>query len=383
MNFGVVIYLVYGCERPNTCGVNAVIVTVALADAHRDDRAVRHPRKRMRILRMALTVWEVLSICVARIAGGSYFAWAMQAPATTTQMRLIDWRSLNAHLLWAYRGPVVAPAGMFRNDHLVAWRLLEGRVEVKGAKSTCHAQAGEWLFPPSRHDQRRFSTDAQLISVHFQARWADGRMLFEESEPAACSSDACPELDAAALAVVEALEAAFPKPPCRHPEASSAIPEPTKNLAQEHTDFFTYLKIEDTLPRWLTAYTQARQHLGASLVLQGTSESRVLRGLDMLNDWPVDKPLLATHLADRLGLSLSQLNRLFVAETGKTPLRHFDDRRLEVARNLLRTSTLQVKEIAYAVGFKQPAHFSNWFFKKSEAFPLSCRRTILPPSRSV
>lgn len=277
----------------------------------------------------------------------------------------------------------MAPAGTFRNDHLVAWRLLAGRVEVKGARTTRHAQAGEWLFPPSRHDQRRFSADAQLISLHFQARWVDGRMLFEENEPATCLAADFPELDAAASAIVVALDAAFPAPPAHRAEAPGAIPEPTKNLAQEPTDFFTYLEIESTLPRWLAAYTRARTQQGATLVMQGTSEPRVLQGLDFLNNWPIEKPLLATHLADQLSLSLSQLNRLFVAETGKTPLRHFDDRRVEVARNLLRTSPLQVKEIAYAVGFRQPAHFSNWFCKKTGTFPLSCRRRILPPSQTT
>jgi AraC-like DNA-binding protein len=292
----------------------------------------------------------------------------MESPATLARMRLMDWRSLNAHLLWAYQGAVVAPAGTFRNDHLVAWRLLAGRVEVKGEETVCHAQAGEWMFPPSRHDQRRFSADAQLISIHFQARWADGRLLFEEREPTTCSAADFPELDQAATVIIDELKAAF---------SSSA-----KNLAHEQTDFFTYLKLKDTLPRWLSSYARARLQLGAALVMQGTSELRVLQGLEFLNNWPVEKPLHAAHLASQLNLSMSQLNRLFVAETGKTPLRHFDDRRMEVARNLLRTSTLQVKEIAYTIGFRQPAHFSNWFFKKTGAFPLSCRRTLLPPSQS-
>ncbi len=292
----------------------------------------------------------------------------MEPLVTTATMRLMDWRSLDAHVLWAYKGPVVAPAGTFRNDHLVAWRLLAGRVEVRGAKTVCHARAGEWLFPPSRHDQRRFTADAELISVHFQARWADGRMLFEENEPASCPAADFPELDPAATAVVDELQMAFPAP--------------SSNLPQEQTDLFTYLKVENTLPKWLTAYTRTRLKMGATLVMQGTSEPRVLQGIEFLNNWPVEKPLHAPHLATQLNLSMSQLNRLFVAETGKTPLRHFDDRRVEVARNLLRTSTLQVKEIAYTVGFKQPAHFSNWFFKKTGAFPLSCRRTLLMPSQS-
>lgn len=291
----------------------------------------------------------------------------MESLATMARMRLLDWRGLDAHLLWAYQGPAGAPAGTFRNDHLVAWRLLAGRVEVKGAETSRHAVAGEWLFPPSRHDQRRFSADARLISIHFQARWADGRMLFEEREPGGCVAADFPELDRAAQAVVDALQGAFP--------------QPSENLSQEHTDLFTYLKIKDTLPRWLSAYARARLDTGAALVMQGTTEPRVLQALELLGNWPVDKPLHSAQLASRLNLSVSQLNRLFVAETGKTPLRHFDDQRLEVARNLLRTSTLQVKEIAYAVGFKQPAHFSNWFFKKTGASPLSCRRTILPPSR--
>ena len=192
-------------------------------------------------------------------------------------------------------------------------------------------------------------------------------MLFEEREPGGCVAADFPELDRAAQAVVDALQGAFP--------------QPSENLSQEHTDLFTYLKIKDTLPRWLSAYARARLDTGAALVMQGTTEPRVLQALELLGNWPVDKPLHSAQLASRLNLSVSQLNRLFVAETGKTPLRHFDDQRLEVARNLLRTSTLQVKEIAYAVGFKQPAHFSNWFFKKTGASPLSCRRTILPPSR--
>ncbi len=71
------------------------------------------------------------------------------------------------------------------------------------------------------------------------------------------------------------------------------------------------------------------------------------------------------ELADALGLSRRQLHRKLTASIDKTPIELIRQRRLAHAAKMLQQKTHNVSEVAYAVGFKKPRHFSALF---KEAF---------------
>jgi DNA-binding response OmpR family regulator/nitrogen-specific signal transduction histidine kinase len=92
------------------------------------------------------------------------------------------------------------------------------------------------------------------------------------------------------------------------------------------------------------------------------------------------RSILETHLGDEdfgvselckaLAMSRAQLYRKFQALTNQPVAHYFRDLRLHKAKSLLRDTDLHISEIAYQVGFKDPAHFTRAF---AEAFGVSPR----------
>jgi AraC-like DNA-binding protein len=70
------------------------------------------------------------------------------------------------------------------------------------------------------------------------------------------------------------------------------------------------------------------------------------------------------ELARRVGMSEITLRRAFKATFGITIIDYVRDRRLDAARVMLRDGRLQVAEIAYRVGYSDPANFTNAYRRR-------------------
>ncbi|MCB8888751.1 GlxA family transcriptional regulator [Vreelandella malpeensis] len=73
----------------------------------------------------------------------------------------------------------------------------------------------------------------------------------------------------------------------------------------------------------------------------------------------IEEPLSTLELAEHLGVSRRQLERLFKKYLQAVPSRYYLDLRLKEARKRLRESDQAIGEIALAVGFSSGAHFST------------------------
>jgi len=80
-----------------------------------------------------------------------------------------------------------------------------------------------------------------------------------------------------------------------------------------------------------------------------------------------------TEAARLLNLSESYFSRLFKARIGMGYAAYVQRHRLNVAAQLLLSGTLQVSQIAYAVGFASAAHFSSIFTQRFGLTPRACR----------
>ena len=81
----------------------------------------------------------------------------------------------------------------------------------------------------------------------------------------------------------------------------------------------------------------------------------------------------AGDFADRLALHVNYLNQVLKAETGKTTSQVIGERVIQESKVLLRHSEWTVSEIAYALGYEEVAHFSNFFKKHTDQAPLAFR----------
>lgn len=78
--------------------------------------------------------------------------------------------------------------------------------------------------------------------------------------------------------------------------------------------------------------------------------------------------------AEILHISADHLNRTIKNLTGKTAKDHLDGRIILAAKRLLYFSSLSTKEIAFDLGFNEPAHFSTYFKKLTGESPSKYRK---------
>lgn len=81
----------------------------------------------------------------------------------------------------------------------------------------------------------------------------------------------------------------------------------------------------------------------------------------------------AKDYADRLAVHVNHLNKKLKESTGKTTTEIIAERVVQEAKILLRQTRWNVSEIAYALGFEEIAHFSNFFKKKTALTPVEFR----------
>ena len=72
---------------------------------------------------------------------------------------------------------------------------------------------------------------------------------------------------------------------------------------------------------------------------------------------------------NKIGIHVNHLNKVLKRMTGKTTSELIQQKKLECAYELLRNTSMSVKEIAYQLGFQQPNDFSSFFRKKSAVTP--------------
>lgn len=100
----------------------------------------------------------------------------------------------------------------------------------------------------------------------------------------------------------------------------------------------------------------------------GTRHEKLLQAAAFLEariEEDFDLDACATHLS----LSRRQIERLFSAHLGITPVRYMNDLRLARGRALLAETDMKVTEVAVACGFASASHFSKSFRKKYGVSP--------------
>ncbi len=80
--------------------------------------------------------------------------------------------------------------------------------------------------------------------------------------------------------------------------------------------------------------------------------------------------------AEKLNLSPNYLSDLLKNITGKNAQAHIQESLVERAKELLSTTNLSIKEIAYNLGFEYPQSFSTMFKKNTQQTPLQFRASF-------
>ncbi|HEY5817148.1 MAG TPA: GlxA family transcriptional regulator [Mesorhizobium sp.] len=116
-----------------------------------------------------------------------------------------------------------------------------------------------------------------------------------------------------------------------------------------------------------------RQRVGPERDLSGKSE-KLRKIVERMAD-SLDEPLTAVQLAKSVGLSVRQVERLFLRHMSMTPGRYYMRLRLERARELLRQTNMPILDIAVATGFTSHSYFAQSYRLQFGRPPSEERRT--------
>jgi len=278
-------------------------------------------------------------------------------------MRFFDWASLHYHLLWAYSGPVpeVALEGTYTDSATSCWLLRKGSVRLKSSGSAeVTASAGDWVFVASPTRYQRFSSDAEILSLHFQLYWPGREPVVDRQRNLVVPAEKIPLLEKAVLRVARLLERHFP-------EAHAFLPDQPCSRSR-------YLKVQAAMPPLLDAYLEAQETIGNRPRSRTDLEEHVLHTIVYIDQLPPDRLTGVAEVAKVVGLSRPHLDTLFLSNMGMTPMKYMEQRRLSIAEEMLKRTHRSVKEIAHALGFRHPSHFCSWFRRLRNTRPSEYRQ---------
>lgn len=98
----------------------------------------------------------------------------------------------------------------------------------------------------------------------------------------------------------------------------------------------------------------------------------VRRALELMKR-TLEEPLPTSRLAERIGISVRQLERRFRAEMGSSPARYYMRLRVARAHRLLQQTDLSVAQVAAGAGFQSLEHFSRVYRQYYGCTPSSDR----------
>lgn len=90
----------------------------------------------------------------------------------------------------------------------------------------------------------------------------------------------------------------------------------------------------------------------------------------------LESPVTIQQIAENIGVSYSNFRKLFKEHTGFSPATYQQDLRLQRAKELLSSTDMSIKEIAYRLNFESPDYFSAKFKQKTGRKPSELRAKL-------
>ena len=271
--------------------------------------------------------------------------------------RLDQWTTLRLQLLWAYEKEMMDSGSKGGSNYSFQSVLLvkRGWARAGGSETNAlYATKGEWLFLPQGPRWQRFSPDCVVLSIGFRFQLPTGEAIFDEGLPVKVNAVDFPRLEREANRVMHAMR--------KHIGLGFYLQKEIINMR----DFLT---AQNALRLFLIEIATAFHAKGVSHRIMSHENPHLLRAFEVIEGGVSS----GREVARRIGISLTQLDRLMVAETGYTVHGQLELRRLQLAQDALQANAASLKSIAYDLGFCSPSHFHSWFKKRQGMTPSEYR----------
>ncbi|WP_138223131.1 helix-turn-helix domain-containing protein [Nibricoccus aquaticus] len=276
--------------------------------------------------------------------------------------RSYDWNAVRCRLLWCYRNQPNTIKGSFETMNFILWHMLEGEVDVTASGPPVKAGKGSWmvLVPGLGRRTQSFSPKSRIISIHFAVEVGSAKW----EGPSVAVLKGNPELEAAA----EVLEQFTYK---KH---ADGIPPGGPILSI--SSFEEQIEVREKI--WAFWRILAPQIATAGIRLRAPDLTHPLmaKSMTLIESWPMAANWNRRKVSQAVGVSASQLDRIWRDTCGQTPFQFWSQRRLLYACSQLQSMERGVKEIAHELGFVHLSQFSNWFRRHQHTSPRTYRYTF-------
>ena len=90
----------------------------------------------------------------------------------------------------------------------------------------------------------------------------------------------------------------------------------------------------------------------------------------------IERAIEMPEIAEFLNISYSTFRRMFKTYTGMAPAQYYMSMKVQRAKDMLRSTTMSVKEVSFALHFETPEYFSRIFKKKTGMTPSQFREQL-------
>jgi len=273
------------------------------------------------------------------------------------------WQSLRFEWLWVYRGfPPIVETWSQEITVPPGWFWVEsGLVKIQAEGREIQVKPGQSFFTAPGTRRQRFAKGTKLLSVGFRCERPGGAPVFKAGLNAVLSKAKSSALYSATQMLFKAVHGR--KQIVTYQEGTANVPRSVPDWCQHEAAF----------RQWFGAYVQTLEKMGVVPESSSTEDRRSDSMLKALNDWPLDEPLKLSRLAADMKLSERRVHDLLRTRLGATAQAWMERRRLDAARQRLTGGDSALKEIAFALGFKHPPHFTAWFKRHTGMTPTAFR----------
>jgi transcriptional regulator GlxA family with amidase domain len=147
-------------------------------------------------------------------------------------------------------------------------------------------------------------------------------------------------------------------------------------IATDHGDDLAALVADQVIHSVPRADQDAQRPAGpARIGVRHPKLAQVIRRMEH----DLEEPISPSLLAQEVGMSTRQLERLFRRYLNRSPKRYYMEIRLGKARNLLTQTDMSVINVALACGFASPSHFSKCYRAHFNTTPYRDRASQTAP----
>lgn len=147
-------------------------------------------------------------------------------------------------------------------------------------------------------------------------------------------------------------------------------------MEQEHNRELAVRVADHFLHERIRAFDD-RQRMSLRLRV-GVGHPKLLQAVKLMEE-NLEVPLSSAELAEEIGVSTRQLERLFQKYLGVTPRSHYVELRLLRAHMMLTHSAMSVTEVGLACGFVSASHFAKRYRERFRQTPQRTRMGVRPP----